>query len=448
MDIKYDQVLDPVHGFIDYNHLEKCLIHSRPFHRLKFIRQTGCVFLLYPGANHTRWDHSIGVMHLTTKIYEALIKRLREEKEIIPPIATQSRYAYWRQVVRLAALCHDLGHLPLSHTFEKEVFGKVGHELMTYRIIHSSLLKEVWQKIAIFLKVSIKRLIYDISAVALGAHFFRIALQETQKKPLFCSWRYVLSQIITSDFFGADRIDYLLRDAHFTGVVYGVFDYPQIIDTLRFFKKGKHLALGITHSGMQAVEGLILARYFMFVRVFYHPQTNSYAILFQSFFKKAFKNLKKDLQNPETFVQWTDNEFFSELTRATYDIFHPGHEAALKIAQFNYYKPIRIVYKKKAFAKKIWNKHLHVLKLKYKNLIDLHFYEAFVKKNSQKSTLPFWLEKSFLVGTHFRGKVASSEHYSEMISKIPSTMTPWVFVDPSIYTPVVRYLKKYGLFEC
>lgn len=448
MDIKSDQIFDPIHGFVVYNNLEKLLIQSEPFYRLRFIRQTGCVFLLYPGATHTRFDHSIGVMHLATKIYEALIRKLEEENETLPAISNKKQYNYWKQIVRLAALCHDLGHLPLSHTFEKEVFGKMGHELMTYRIIHSFFLKEIWKPIAISLKVSIKKLVDDITAVALGRHFFQICTQEKKDPPIFSSWTKVLSEIITSDFFGADRIDYLLRDGHFTGLVYGMFDYPQIIDTLRFFKRGKDLEIGVTHSGIQAVEGLILTRYFMFIRVFYHPQVKSYSILFQTFFKEAFKNKKKGFQDPQKFIYFTDNEFFAELTLAGCDINHPAHKIAEKITHFNYYKPVRISYENSISQKSQLTRHLNILKSKHGDLINLHFCEEFLKQRDHKKILPSWMQKGFLVGSHFRGQVKSSHQYSEMIQKIPSTITPWIFIDPSIYSKVTSYLKKYKLFEC
>ena len=125
------RIFDPVHGFIHCNEIESALVDTEPFQRLRYIHQLGISYLVYPGGTHTRFEHSLGTMHLGTQIFEKIAPK--EDRD------------YWRQIVRLAALCHDLGHLPFSHVAEKLMLGPSGHEGWTLKIIRSPYLKPIWE---------------------------------------------------------------------------------------------------------------------------------------------------------------------------------------------------------------------------------------------------------------------------------------------------------------
>ncbi len=240
------KICDPVHGFIRFNELEQRIIDSRPFQRLRYIRQMGVAYLVYPAANHTRFEHSLGVMELVTRIYNTICCDLPQEK-----------VAYWRQILRIAALCHDMGHLPFSHTAEKVLLPDGGHEKMTLKMIRSEELRTIWQQIG-------EEAENDI--IKLAVSDAGLELSPVEK---------LLSQIITEDNFGADRIDYLIRDAYYTGVGYG-FDSRQLIDTLRILTVEETLSLGVTAGGIQSVESLWIARYMMYSRVYQHPKSRVY----------------------------------------------------------------------------------------------------------------------------------------------------------------------------
>ncbi len=241
------KISDPVHGFIRFNALEQRVIDSRPFQRLRYIRQMGVAYLVYPGANHTRFEHSLGVMELVTRIYDAICHDLPQEKS-----------AYWLQILRLAALCHDMGHLPFSHTAEKVLLPNGGHEQMTLELIRSEELSAIWQ---------------ELGEEAENA-IIKLAVSEAGFK--LTSLEKLLSQLITDDNFGADRIDYLIRDAFYTGVGYR-FDSRQLVDTLRILPDGDALSLGVTEGGIQSVESLWITRYMMYSRVYQHPKSRAYA---------------------------------------------------------------------------------------------------------------------------------------------------------------------------
>lgn len=240
------KICDPVHGFIRFNALEQRVIDSRPFQRLRYIRQMGVAYLVYPAANHTRFEHSLGVMELATRIYNTVCHDLPQEK-----------VAYWRQILRLAALCHDMGHLPFSHTAERVLLPEGGHEQMTLEMIRCDELRAIWREIG----EEAERDIIKLAVSDSGFELFPI--------------ERLLSHMITEDNFGADRIDYLLRDAYYTGVGYG-FDSCQLIDTLRILSNDDTLSLGVTSGGIQSVESLWIARYMMYARVYQHPKSCVY----------------------------------------------------------------------------------------------------------------------------------------------------------------------------
>ncbi|MGR3310317.1 MAG: HD domain-containing protein, partial [Candidatus Brocadiales bacterium] len=110
----FHEVRDPIHVFIKYDKYERTVLNSKPFQRLRHIHQLGLTFLLYPGATHRRFEHSLGVMELSSRVYDIITntKDIRPEiKEMLPQIDNDDEKNYWRRVIRMAALCHDLGHL-------------------------------------------------------------------------------------------------------------------------------------------------------------------------------------------------------------------------------------------------------------------------------------------------------------------------------------------------
>ncbi len=316
------RIYDSLHGFIALNDLESALIDTRPFQRLRAIRQLGGTFLIYPGATHTRFEHSLGVMELASRIFDRCL--LKGAAPLLPAPD------YARQVVRFAALCHDLGHLPLSHVAEKAILGKEGHEKKTIAMIESDYLMPIWEKAARLYPD--QAIMSDVIKVAIGEHKLR-ELYPHKPWP-FSKGDRALCQIIAGDFFGADRIDYLLRDARSTGVSYGYFDYEQLIETVRILPSLHHreeLDMGIEQEGIEACEALLVARHFMHRRVYQYSKVKScsfhlsrfMSLLLRSEFHKA---------GIEEYLSWTDHEVLSELQRASINPAAPGYEEALYLS--------------------------------------------------------------------------------------------------------------------
>lgn len=283
------KICDPIHRFIHLNEMEKRVVDSLFFQRLHYIRQMGVVFLVYPGATHTRFEHSLGVMHLASRIYETLTVPHHLNRNLLPVAIPHEReeLAYWWQIVRLGALCHDMGHLPFSHTAEKELFPEGGHEMMTVKIIQSEPLRAIWRDI-------------PSHGRSVEEDILKVAVQEAELREFIptlklTAWEKMLSQVITEDNFGADRMDYLIRDAQYTGVGYGHFDYHQLMDTLRILPDptNTRLTIGVDASGLQSVESLWISRYLMHSRVYHHPKCCIYShhmrrFAFHYYSKKGF----------------------------------------------------------------------------------------------------------------------------------------------------------------
>jgi uncharacterized protein len=126
---------DPIHVFVRLDTDERAVLDSRPFQRLRHIHQLALTYMLYPAATHKRFEHSLGVMELASRVFDVVTNpaNVREEvRRILPEVTQQNQTHYWRGVLRMAALCHDMGHLPFSHAAEEELLPEGwDHERLT-----------------------------------------------------------------------------------------------------------------------------------------------------------------------------------------------------------------------------------------------------------------------------------------------------------------------------
>jgi uncharacterized protein len=214
-------IKDSLHGNIKLREFERELIDTREMQRLRGIKQLALTNLVYLGANHTRFEHSIGTAHLTGRICEALGLSETETNEL-----------------RAAALLHDIGHGAFSHESEYFIKKHLGET-------HETIAKEK----------------------LLSEGIMRILEREGMKPSRIASLLSGSDKgvVITSGV-GADRMDYLLRDAYCTGVAYGVIDPERLIHTMKLSKGG----IVLEEGGLEAAESLLLARFLMFNTVYSH----------------------------------------------------------------------------------------------------------------------------------------------------------------------------------
>lgn len=162
----HNELRDPIHIFVHFDSDERRVLDSLPLQRLRYIHQLALSYLIYPGATHRRFEHCLGVMELAGRVFdvvtapENVTDRIRTS---LPEIKKINELQYWRRVVRMAALCHDVGHLPFSHAAEKELLpAGWDHERLTWQIIYSDEMQEIWRKVTPPLRAD------DIVKVALG----------------------------------------------------------------------------------------------------------------------------------------------------------------------------------------------------------------------------------------------------------------------------------------
>lgn len=260
------EMRDPIHVFIRLNSDERRVVDSEPFQRLRHIHQLAMSYLVYPGATHMRFEHALGTMELASKVFDVVTDPRNVHpriRSLIPELSSPPEVlGYWRGVVRMAALCHDLGHLPFSHAAEKDLLPEGwDHERITVDIIKGDAMREIWEAMTPPLRAD------EIAKIAVG--------QKTLRTETFTDWETILSEIIVGDAFGVDRMDYLLRDSLHTGVAYGRFDHHRLIDTLRILpgydENHQEPSIGVEEGGVHSAQALLLARYFMYSQVYFHP---------------------------------------------------------------------------------------------------------------------------------------------------------------------------------
>ncbi|MBZ5492396.1 MAG: HD domain-containing protein [Acidobacteriia bacterium] len=286
----------PVHGFIRLNDWEWTVISQPAFQRLRRVRQLAWTDYVYPGAMHTRFEHSLGVMHTATMLYDSIV---RNSEELLKSELAYNEAGFERdrQLVRFAALLHDVGHAPFSHAAEelfpeRSLGERYVHEDYSVAIIEAELRAAIEDHP---LNSNYNLRAAEITALIKGG--------SSARKTVF--WR----DLITSQM-DADRMDYLLRDSYHAGVQYGKFDLHRLINTIRAIPfQDKDPRLGISEGGIHAAEGLVLARYFMFTQVYFHKTRVAYDV----HLRKAMKQLLPGGHFPRpageglaAFLQWED----------------------------------------------------------------------------------------------------------------------------------------------
>jgi len=329
------EIWDPIHNFVKLSPSEAKILDSLPLQRLRDINQLGLTYLVYPSATNKRFEHSIGVMELASRVFDVItnindIHQPEIIKEYLPEIMDKNKCTYWLQVLRLAALCHDVGHLPFSHAGEDLMPNGWNHERMTAEIIREELapLFTGFDDLPRSLEPE------DVVKVALGFEEYH----KINKTEEFSNWETILGEIITGDAFGVDRMDYLLRDSYHVGVPYGKIDYLRLIDCLRvlFCPQFENPSLGIEKSGLHVAETLLLSRYYMFSQVYLHRVRRVYDFHLKEFLKPW---LEKKWGEPffsiktKDFLRLCDSEIMIEIMVST-----NGH--AKRIRERNHYREV------------------------------------------------------------------------------------------------------------
>lgn len=248
-------IKDEIHKSIELNDIEKKILDSSDFQRLRRIKQLALTYLVYPNAMHTRFEHSLGTMHLAS----VMCNKLKCGEEI-------------SQKIRLYALLHDVGHTAFSHESEKILKPFFGNH------------EEIGRK---------KILKGEISDI----------IKENYLPSEITNISNTIYKELVSSPIGADRMDYLIRDSRNTGVAYGVIDSDRIIHTI-FISERKKL-FGINLGGLEAAESLLIGRFMMFFTVYLHHTVRSASLMLRNSMKYSIED---NSLSPKDFMDSSDDE--------------------------------------------------------------------------------------------------------------------------------------------
>lgn len=191
----WHEIRDPIHTFVRLDSEDRLVLDSTPFQRLRDIQQLSMSHFVYPGATHKRFEHSLGVMELASRAYDSLTQphKIEQVRGLLDQLDSPEKVARWRRVVRMAALCHDMGHFPFSHASEHLLPAGWDHERMSRALIFSEEMQDIWQK-----GMDAPMRAEEIADLAVGP--------DPDSPEAFPAWKAVLKEIITSDVFGVDRM--------------------------------------------------------------------------------------------------------------------------------------------------------------------------------------------------------------------------------------------------
>jgi HD superfamily phosphohydrolase len=319
----------------------------------------------------------------------------------------------------MGALCHDLGHIPFSHGAEELLPQGYHHEHLSVDVILSDELTAVWRAMTPPIKPR------DVAKVAVGLKAWPFEASD------FSPWDELMTEIVTGNAFGVDRIDYLLRDSHHAGVGYGRFDHHRLVDSLRILRWNDKPVIGIERGGMHAAEGLQLARYFMFEQLYFHRVRRALDLHLRHFLREWLPGGTYPIAIPDH-LALTDNEVLAAMRKAAGDPASAGHVAAKRILRRDFY---RVLYSPSAEDRNITLKPTEAI---YRAAVEEFGPEFFAKDTHLPEAKPM----EFAVETDFDEVVVSSVTESQVLGRIPAARYDFVFVATEKRKEAKRWLDR------
>jgi uncharacterized protein len=431
------EIRDPVHNFVHVTSNERKVMDSAPFQRLRSIHQNSMTYLIYPGASHKRFEHSLGVMHLAGAMFDVVTSEEKLTDPVREILPSKDDLPYWRTVLKMAALCHDMGHLPFSHASEDLLPAGTSHEHLSRAFIESPVMEGVWSAIVPPVKIE---------------HVVKLALGPKKATSMsFTTWEEMLADLITGDIFGADRVDYLLRDSHHIGVAYGRFDHHRLVQTLKILpppatppnvkaaeggeildtSESSVLEVGVERGGLESAEALQLARYFMFSQVYFHRVRLIYDIHLKDFLA-AWLPGGHFPTDPAELVKLTDNEVLSALLLAARDPSASGHEHAARIINREHFKDF---YSRRPADVAVYAEAAHAI---YEAAQEEFGADNVRYSDARKSGIP----ETFSVEND--GQVVASTSLSDAFDKLPQPKGEFVYVAPELREKARKWVGANG----
>lgn len=290
------EIRDPLHGSMYFSDSEVKILDTLEFQRLRAIKQLGFSEFSFPGATHNRYLHSLGVSHVAGMVFDSIFK--------VYPFKKPSKKHQFRQLCRLAAMLHDVGHGPLSHTTEQvmprlsqlklSVYDgqedrQANHEDYTLKFLLDSNITDV-------IKDNFEFTPYHVALL--------IDKSLPEKDDFFVdgviNFRPILSQIVSSEL-DADRMDYLERDSYFCGTNYGKVDIEWLIQNLTFLVRDNKLFLALNRRALYSFDDFLISRHHMHLMVYFHHKS----IIYEEMLNRYLMSPECDFVLPADIQQYT-----------------------------------------------------------------------------------------------------------------------------------------------
>ncbi len=368
-------------------------------------------------------------MDLAGRVFDVVVSEQNIDpavRPVIPQVRDPLLVNYGRRTLRMAALCHDIGHLPFSHAAEAQGIlpDDWDHERLSVELIQSDRMASLWKE-----RPPINA--EDVAILAVGP--------ETLRGRVVSSWDAVLAEIITGSAFGVDRMDYLLRDSHHAGVAYGRFDHYRLIDTLRILPQPGPLddgslepQLGVEEGGLRSAEALLLARYFMFTQVYFHRVRRVFDLHLKDFLR-SFAQVRMSGGrfpiDPEEHLRWTDEEVTAAMLSAARDPDEPGHDAARRIV---FRDPFKLLWER---SPRDIQQNDDAGLLIYQSA-QAEFGVDAVRRDVRQPSAPVI---DFPVRRR-DGSIESAHSLSDVIPQLPTPAFDFIFIRPDLAEKAIRWL--------
>ncbi|MCB0377083.1 MAG: HD domain-containing protein [Bdellovibrionales bacterium] len=313
------EIRDPIHGTLEISKEETRVLDTPAFQRLRMIKQLGFSEFSFPGATHSRYIHSLGVAYLAGVAFDFIFKEYT--------FSSEEKRRNYRQVLRLGALLHDIGHGPLSHTSEevmpklkelqvdaykfrvaanqesliRDEDTKANHEDYTIKFVTDShLTKELKEAFADFDPYHIALLI-DKSLAEQDDFFIDQGL----------NFRNIFSQLVSSEV-DVDRMDYLVRDAYFCGTSYGKVELNWLLGNFRYHVVDNNVHLALDHRAIYTFDDFLLSRHHMYLNIYFHHKSIIYEEMLYRYLTSEDCEYKLPA-NIEQYVRFTDFSLYENM---------------------------------------------------------------------------------------------------------------------------------------
>jgi len=304
------RIRDPIYGTLSVEAWEVALVDHPLFQRLRHIKQLGFGELAFPGATHTRHSHSLGAMFLASRLWASLHKKLSAPPKLL---------ARMEAALRIAALLHDVGHLPFSHSLEKAAppraclqlpewlpganNGQAKHEDFSLKLLLNSSLRPVLARALEAFELQPED-VAGLLSFATPPHGNVFVFEGVDYAPLLCS--------LVAGELDADRMDYLSRDSFFTGVNYGRFDLDWLLHNMEVAFVDNRACLAIGQRASFAFEDFLQSRWHMFLSVYYHRTSTAYEQMLVRYCHSAGDEFEVPLSS-EGFLHFDDISLLAQL---------------------------------------------------------------------------------------------------------------------------------------